>query len=286
MSLVAPGIVLAATPIGDPADASDHLRALLATADLVAAEDTRRLRDLARRLGVKVAGRVVSFYDHNERARLPLLLEQARAGLVVVVSDAGMPLISDPGFPLVRAAIDADIPVTCAPGPSAVLTALALSGLPTDRFAFDGFVPRTAAGRAEWLDRLGGEQRTVVAFESARRVGATLADAADRLGSDRPAVVARELTKPHQELIRGTLGELATVVASRELKGEVTLVIGAPVVKATPDAAALVELVRQVERRVGAGAGLKEAVAVVAETASLSKRALYEAVLEGRRAEH
>ncbi|MDR0592560.1 MAG: rRNA small subunit methyltransferase 1 [Bifidobacteriaceae bacterium] len=226
MALAATGIVLAATPIGDPADASEHLRRLLASADLIAAEDTRRLRQLAARLGVKIGGRVLSFYDHNERSRLDLLLAAARAGLVVVVSDAGLPLLSDPGFALVRAAIAEGVPVTCAPGPSAVLTALVLSGLPTDRFAFDGFVPRAAGARSAWLGQVAAEPRTVVVFESARRLAQTLSDAVRLLGPDRPAALARELTKPHQELIRGPLGELADAAAARELKGEVTLVIG------------------------------------------------------------
>jgi 16S rRNA (cytidine1402-2'-O)-methyltransferase len=230
---------------------------------------------------VAVGGRVVSFYDHNERSRLPSLLAAARVGTVAVVSDAGLPLISDPGFSLVRAAIEAGVPVTCAPGPSAVLTALALSGLPTDRFAFDGFVPRAAAARAAWLSQVADERRTLVVFESPHRLPATLSDAAARLGRDRPAAVTRELTKPHQEVLRGTLGELAALAAGRELKGEITLVIGAAT-PPDPDAAAMGALIDQVEARAAAGAGLKQAAAEAAQAAGVTKRSLYQAVLEAR----
>ncbi|MDR0627308.1 MAG: 16S rRNA (cytidine(1402)-2'-O)-methyltransferase [Bifidobacteriaceae bacterium] len=287
MNSKSPGIVLVASPIGNPADASDHLRDLLHSATLVAAEDTRRLRALARRLEVTVTGKVVSFYDHNERSRIPLLLAHARTGVVAVVSDAGTPLLSDPGFPLVKAAIEASIEVRCAPGPSAVLVALSLSGLPADRFAFDGFVPRAARARAAWLEQIAAEQRTVVVFEAGRRVAQTLAEAAERLGADRPGVIARELTKPHQELIRGSLAELAASAAEREFKGEVTLVIGAA--RHLPphqDGAGLAALVQAVDRLTAEGRGLKEAVAAVAAQpgsagqAHVSKRALYQAVLE------
>jgi 16S rRNA (cytidine1402-2'-O)-methyltransferase len=282
MNIQARGIVLAATPIGDISDASDHLKELLGSAGLIAAEDTRRLRELARRLGVRIGGRVVSFYDHNERDRVPSLLEAARAGVVAVVTDAGLPLISDPGFVLVRGAIEAGISVTCAPGPSAMLTALALSGLPADRFVFDGFVPRTAAARTAWLDRVVGEQRTLVVFESARRLAATLAAAADKLGAERPAMIARELTKSHQELIRGGLGELAARAAQDELKGEITLVIGGAKHGAV-GGAAIARLVDAVEDAVVHGQSLKDATAAVGESSGTPKRVLYQAVLAARR---
>ncbi|MDR2113666.1 MAG: 16S rRNA (cytidine(1402)-2'-O)-methyltransferase [Bifidobacteriaceae bacterium] len=270
------GIVLAATPLGDPRDASQHLRELLATADVVAAEDTRRLRTLAARLDVNVTGRVLSFFDHNERSRIPLLLEAAQTGVVLVVSDAGTPLVSDPGFALVRAAIAAELPVTCAPGPSAVLVALALSGLPSDRFAFDGFVPRAATERAAWLDTLVTERRTVVVFDSPRRLATTLADAAARLGPERPAAVARELTKPHQEIQRGSLAQLAQWAAEGEVRGEVTLVLGGAPNRPRPPDAVLVGAVRALT---AAGWGLKDAVAQVAGEHGASKRALYQATL-------
>jgi 16S rRNA (cytidine1402-2'-O)-methyltransferase len=283
MSLTVPGIVLAATPIGDPADASDHLRHLLASAAVIAAEDTRRERALARRLDVTISGRVVSFYDHNERSRIPLLLAAAQTGTVAVISDAGSPLLADPGFPLVRAAVAAGVEVRCAPGPSALLAALVLSGLPADRFVFDGFVPRAAGARAAWLDQVAGETRTVVVFEAARRLAQTLADCADRLGGERPAVIARELTKPHQELIRGSLTELAAQAQARALKGEITLVI-AGAAPAGLDLAnpAMARLIEEVEQRVNTGEGLKQASAIVAGSAGLPRRALYQAVLDRR----
>jgi 16S rRNA (cytidine1402-2'-O)-methyltransferase len=272
-------IVLAATPLGDPSDASPHLRDLIATADIIAAEDTRRLRALARRLGIAPRGQVMSFYDHNETSRAPALVAAAAAGqTVAVVSDAGLPLLADPGFALVRHGIVAGVRVTCAPGPSAVLTALVLSGLPTARFAFDGFVPRAAGPRAAWLDSLAGEERTVVAFDSPRRVATTLHDAAHRLTPARPACVARELTKPHEEILRGSLGELAALAAERELLGEVTLVIGG----AEPPreaAAALAAATAEVDRLVAGGQHLKDAVDLVAGAGAVPRRALYQAVL-------
>ncbi|MDR2453988.1 MAG: 16S rRNA (cytidine(1402)-2'-O)-methyltransferase [Bifidobacteriaceae bacterium] len=281
MASIDRGIVLAATPLGNPRDASDHLRCLLAAADVIAAEDTRRLRALAGRLGVKPGGRVVSLFDHNERSRTARLVEAAAQGLVAVVSDAGAPLISDPGFDLVRAAIAAGIRVSCAPGPSAVVAALMVSGLPADRFAFEGFAPRAAGPRAAWLDALAGETRTVVAFDSPRRVAATLRAAAQRLGPDRPACLARELTKPHEEILRGSLGQLADLAARRDLLGEVTLVLGgAP----GPAGADLAAQVAQVERLVAAGDRVKDAVALVAGAHASPNRALYQAVLAARAA--
>jgi 16S rRNA (cytidine1402-2'-O)-methyltransferase len=219
---------------------------------------------------------VLSFFDHNERSRIPLLLEAAQTGVVLVVSDAGTPLVSDPGFALVRAAIAAELPVTCAPGPSAVLVALALSGLPSDRFAFDGFVPRAATERAAWLDTLVTERRTVVVFDSPRRLATTLADAAARLGPERPAAVARELTKPHQEIQRGSLAQLAQWAAEGEVRGEVTLVLGGAPNRPRPPDAVLVGAVRALT---AAGWGLKDAVAQVAGEHGASKRALYQATL-------
>ncbi|MDR0366310.1 MAG: 16S rRNA (cytidine(1402)-2'-O)-methyltransferase [Bifidobacteriaceae bacterium] len=275
MSLPERGIVLAATPLGDPGDASANLRQLLATADLIAAEDTRRLRALAARLGVQISGRVVSFFEHNERSRIAELIEAAGSQLVAVVTDAGLPLISDPGFPLVQAAAQAEVQLTCLPGPSAALTALVLSGLPTTPFAFDGFVPRAAGARAAWLDGLTREPRTVVAFDSPRRLAVTLADAAHRLGAGRQAAVARELTKPHQEIIRGCLAELANWAADQPVRGEVTLVIG-PAVETKTDLGSLLGEVDSVQ---ATGRGLKDAVQIVAEANGVSKRALYQAIL-------
>ena len=185
----------------------------------IAAEDTRRVRTLAQALGVKPAGRVVSFFDQNEASRVPALVDDIAAGAtVLVVSDAGMPLISDPGYRLVAACAEAGLPVSCLPGPSAVTTALAVSGLPSDRFCFEGFAPRKQAARTSWLAALAGEQRTCVFFESPRRLAECLRDAVDALGPDRRAVVCRELTKTHEEVRRGSLGELADVGRRRRAR--------------------------------------------------------------------
>ena len=273
-------VVLAATPIGNPGDASDRLRRVLASADVVAAEDTRRLRSLAAALGVSIGGRVMSFYEHNETGRVPQLLDRVRAGdEVAVVTDAGMPAVSDPGYSLVVACIEAGMPVTCLPGPSAVTTALVLSGLPVDRFCFDGFPPRRGGRRRTWLARLATEERTCVFFESPHRLADTLAEAAQVLGPDRRAAVCRELTKTFEEVLRGTLAELAERTAAGVL-GEIVVVLEG--VDAAQTRAAPEDLVEYVEERVRAGERLKEACAVVAEGATLTKRELYQAVLDAR----
>ncbi|GAA4259947.1 16S rRNA (cytidine(1402)-2'-O)-methyltransferase [Dietzia aurantiaca] len=273
-------VVLAATPIGNPGDASGRLRQLLETADVVAAEDTRRLRSLAAALEVAIGGRVMSFYEHNEAGRVPQLLDRVRAGdVVAVVTDAGMPAVSDPGYSLVAACIEDGLPVTCLPGPSAVTTALVLSGLPVDRFCFDGFPPRRAGRRRTWLARLAAEERTCVFFESTHRLADTLAEAAEVLGPDRRAAVCRELTKTYEEVLRGTLAELAERTADGVL-GEIVVVLeGAD---AADTEASLDDLVEIVEERVAAGERLKDACAAVAEGSSLTKRDLYQAVLDAR----
>lgn len=272
-------VVLAATPIGNPGDASSRLRDLLATADVVAAEDTRRLRNLTAALGVTVTGRVMSFYEHNEAGRVPQFIERVRAGdVVAVVTDAGMPSVSDPGYSLTMACIDAGLPVTCLPGPSAVTTALVLSGLPVDRFCFDGFPPRRPGRRKTWLARLSTEERTCVFFESPHRLADTLAEAAEVLGADRRAAVCRELTKTYEEVLRGTLSELAERTAGG-VRGEIVVVIEG----ADSESEATVEdLVEIVEERVAEGERLKDACAAVTEGSTLTKRDLYQAVLDAR----
>ena len=272
-------IVLAATPIGDTEDASPRLRHLLATADVVAAEDTRRLGGLLQRLGVRTTGRVVSHHEHNEAARVADLLEVVRAGgTVLVVSDAGMPTVSDPGFMLVRAAVEAGLPVTTAPGPSAVLAALAVSGLATDRFCFEGFPPRKAGERATVFADLARERRTMVFFEAPHRLAATLAAMAQAFGADRPAAVCRELTKTYEEVVRGGLAELATW-ASGEVRGEIAIVVaGAPGKEAS-----MPDLVVEVLARADSGERLKDAVTAVAEATGVAKRELYAAALAARR---
>ena len=273
-------VVLAATPIGNPGDASDRLRQVLETADIVAAEDTRRVRSLAAALEVTIGGRVMSFFEHNEAGRVPQLLDRVRSGdVVAVVTDAGMPAVSDPGYSLVVACIEAGLPVTCLPGPSAVTTALVLSGLPVDRFCFDGFPPRRAGRRRTWLARLATEERTCVFFESPHRLADTLAEAAEVLGPDRRAAVCRELTKTYEEVLRGTLAELAERTADGVL-GEIVVVLDGA--DAESSEAALEDLVEIVEERVEAGERLKDACAAVSEGSSLTKRDLYQAVLAAR----
>lgn len=268
-------ILLAATPIGDVEDAPPRLRRALADADLIAAEDTRRLLNLAGRLGVPLTSPVVSLYEHNEAERAGELIAAAQQGkFVLVVSDAGVPTVSDPGFRLVRAAIDAGVRVSAVPGPSAALTALSVSGIASDRFCFEGFLPRKRGDRRRALSDLAAERRTMIFFESPRRVGETLADMAEILGAERAAALCRELTKTHEEILRDTLGNLSSQVSGGVL-GEVTLVVaGAPeLVVSLPD------LVRTVKALVAGGVRLKDAVSDVAEASHVSKRELYEAAL-------
>ena len=278
-------LVLAATPIGDAQDASPRLAHLLATADLIAAEDTRRLRRLATALSIEPRGRIVSYHEHNEAARSAELVEALRAGrLVVLVTDAGMPGVCDPGLRAVRAAIDAGLPVTAVPGPSAALTALALSGLPTDRFCFEGFPPRTGGRRSTCFAGLAGEQRTMIFFESPRRTASSLADMAAALGDSRPAAVCRELTKTHEQVRRGTLGELAAWASGHDLLGEVTIVVGGaqplpgPALDSPEGAALLAGLADQVRTLRAHGLGMRQACAQVAEPAGLSTNDLYRAL--------
>lgn len=219
------GLTLAATPIGNLADASYRLVAALGQADVIAAEDTRRVRQLAAGLGVTLSGRIIAFHDHNEEARADELLDLAAAGqAVLVVSDAGMPTISDPGFRLAARAHERDLPLTVLPGPSAVVTALALSGIATDSFCFDGFLPRKGRRRAAALTRLAAEPRTSIIFESPHRLAATLAELAAACGPEREAAIARELTKIHEEVRRGSLIELEQW-ARQGVRGEIVIVI-------------------------------------------------------------
>lgn len=271
-------LVLGATPLGDSRDASPRLAGALETADVIAAEDTRRLRALATALGVTPSGKVLSFYDAVEHSRLPRLLEALRAGqTVLLVTDAGMPSVSDPGYRLVNACVAEELPVTCLPGPSAVTAALAVSGLAADRFCFEGFAPRKQGERARFLAELAHEPRTTVFFESPHRLASTLADAVRELGAERRAAVCRELTKPYEEVRRGSLVELADW-AIAGVRGEVTVVLAG----AQPAEADVDELVAEVHRRTAAGEGLKAAATEVAAAHSASKKALYDAVLAAR----
>jgi 16S rRNA (cytidine1402-2'-O)-methyltransferase len=273
------GLLIGATPLGQPSDASARLVEALASADVIAAEDTRRIRTLAQALDVKPAGKVVSLFDQNEASRVPALVAEIQGGAtVLLVSDAGMPLISDPGYRLVTACIEAGAPVQCLPGPSAVTTALAVSGLPVERFCFEGFAPRKKAARVSWLKTLAAEPRTCVFFESPRRLADCLRDAVGTLGTERRAVVCRELTKTHEEVVRGSLAELADWAADGVL-GEVTVVLSG----ATPSAD-LDMLVADVNALVDDGMRVKDACAqvVAANPGAPSRRALYDAVLRSR----
>jgi 16S rRNA (cytidine1402-2'-O)-methyltransferase len=271
-------LVLAATPIGRVADAPPRLAEELASADVIAAEDTRRLKRLTTELGVTITGRVVSYFEGNESGRTPQLLETLLAGeRVLLVTDAGMPSVSDPGYRLVAACVAADVPVTAVPGPSAVLTALAVSGLPVDRFCFEGFLPRKAGERRRRLDSLAAEERTMVFFEAPHRTLAALEAMSAAFGPDRPAAVCRELTKTHEEVRRGPLGELVAW-AAEGIRGEVTIVVqGAAVGAATvaADADSLRAAVAQAESE---GSTRKDAIAEVARAAGLPKREVYDVV--------
>lgn len=219
-------VVLAATPIGNMGDASSRLINLLETADIVAAEDTRRLYDLANRLGVHVSGQVIAYHDHNEHNKADGLLDKVEQGnTVLVVSDAGMPTINDPGLSVVRRAIERDLPVTCAPGPSAVLDALALSGLPTDRFCYEGFLPRKSGDRQQHLRSLLSERRTIVFYEAPHRIAESMEDLLEVFGADRKMALCRELTKDFEEIRRGTISQICKSVENDPPRGEIVLVI-------------------------------------------------------------
>ncbi|HZU56205.1 MAG TPA: 16S rRNA (cytidine(1402)-2'-O)-methyltransferase [Actinocrinis sp.] len=274
-------LVLAGTPIGDPADAPARLATELATADVIAAEDTRRLRRLTQELGVEPAGRVVSYFEANESARTPELVARLVEGArVLLVTDAGMPSVSDPGFRLVTAAVAAGVRVTAVPGPSAVLTALALSGLPVDRFCFEGFLPRKAGERARALAANAAEPRTMVFFEAPHRLGETLTAMADAFGADRPAAVCRELTKTYEEVRRGPLGELAAW-AAEGVRGEITVVVGGAEPKRAEDTAPD-ELAALVAAREAEGEHRKAAIAAVAAQTGVPKRAVFDAVVAAK----
>jgi 16S rRNA (cytidine1402-2'-O)-methyltransferase len=272
-------LVLVGAPLGNPADASARLRTALAEADVVAAEDTRRLARLARDVDATLPGRIVSYFEGNEERRTPELVEALRSGArVALITDGGMPSVSDPGYRLVRAAIDAGIPVTAAPGPSAVTTALALSGLPSDRFCFEGFPPRRPAERRARLAELATEPRTLVFFEAPHRIAGTLADLATALGADRPAALCRELTKTYEEVVRLPLGDLAARATADPPRGEITLVVaGAPAAAAVRPADA--DLLAEVAALQAAGTPRRDAIAAVARSHGLPRREVYNLVV-------
>jgi 16S rRNA (cytidine1402-2'-O)-methyltransferase len=272
--------VLGGAPLGQPGDVGPRLREVMATADVLAVEDTRRLHRLAADLGVTLTGRVVTFHESVERSRLPGLLAALTDGrTVLLLTDAGMPSVSDPGYTLVRAAIDAGVHVTSVPGPSAVTTALAVSGLPVDRFCFEGFLPRKGGERRSRLAGLADERRTMVFFESPHRLADALTDAVGAFGADREAAVCRELTKTHEEVRRGPLSALASW-AAEGVKGEITLVVGgAP---AGPVALTPAELAAEVAAEEAAGATRKDAIRAVVVRTGLPRRTVYDAVVAAK----
>ncbi|QDZ16756.1 16S rRNA (cytidine(1402)-2'-O)-methyltransferase [Humibacter ginsenosidimutans] len=271
-------IILAATPIGNLGDVSRRLVEALEEAQVIAAEDTRVSQRLLSALGIGNRPRLIALHDHNEREKSADVVELARDGDVLVLSDAGMPTVSDPGYHLVTAAIEAGVTVTALPGPSAVLMALAVSGLPTDRFTFEGFLPRKAGERASLLGSLADERRTMVFFESPNRLADSLVAMEHAFGAGRHAAVCRELTKLHEEVRRGTVQELAAW-AAEGVRGEIVVVVAG----AQPRTVDLDTGVQEVLLLTGTGESLKDASASVAAATGLSKRALYEAALRARR---
>ncbi|WP_190973642.1 16S rRNA (cytidine(1402)-2'-O)-methyltransferase [Bifidobacterium callitrichos] len=285
-------VVLAATPIGNVFDASERLKALIEQADIIAAEDTRRLYDLANRLGVHVNGRVIAYHDHNERNKADGLLDNVETGAtVLVVSDAGMPTINDPGLAIVRRAIERGLPVTCAPGPSAVLDALALSGLPTDRFCYEGFLPRKHSERMQHLRTLLPERRTMVFYETLHRIDDSMDDLLEAFGPNRRMALCRELTKDYEEVRRGTIIEIRDGVREDPPRGEMVLVVaGASDEEATaaaPSTLSIEDLARlAIDRALEDGLRIKEAISQVAEEHPLpdgtlpNRKQIYTAVLK------
>jgi 16S rRNA (cytidine1402-2'-O)-methyltransferase len=275
-------LILAATPLGNPGDASPRLKSAIESASIIAAEDSRRFHRLCTDIEVSFKGRVCSFFEGNEEERTRELIAELKSGAtVLVVSDAGMPTISDPGFRLMREAIAEGIEVSVIPGPSAVTMSVALSGLPTDRFSFEGFPPRTAGARLTTFEKLRFEERTMVFFEAPHRLVDSLADAVNVFGTDRRGAICREMTKRYEETIRGNLAELSTWASSNEVLGEITLVIaGAVTDSAALTGADMVGRVREFEQ---AGMDRKSAIATVAEEFGIAKRLVYAAVVDANK---
>jgi 16S rRNA (cytidine1402-2'-O)-methyltransferase len=275
-------LILAATPLGNPGDASPRLKRAIESASIIAAEDSRRFHRLCTDIEVTFTARVLSFFEGNEIERTRELISELKSGAtVLVVSDAGMPTISDPGFRLMRDAIAEGIEVSVIPGASAVTMSVALSGLPTDRFSFEGFPPRTAGARLATFEKLRFEERTMVFFEAPHRLAESVIDAVNVFGADRLGAICREMTKRYEETIRGTLGELSTWGSSNEVLGEITLVIaGAAMDSAALTAADMVGRVREFE---SAGMDRKSAIATVAEEFGIAKRLVYAAVVDANK---
>jgi 16S rRNA (cytidine1402-2'-O)-methyltransferase len=275
-------LTLAATPLGNPLDASPRLKAAIESAQIIAAEDSRRFHRLASDIEARFTARVLSFFEGNESDRTEELLKQLAQGVnVLVLSDAGMPTISDPGFRLMRDAIAANIEVHVIPGPSAPTMAIALSGLPTDRFTFEGFAPRTSGARLAFYEALRFEERTIVLFEAPHRLLESLTDARSILGSDRRGAICREMTKRYEETIRGSLDDLIEWATNNEVLGEITLVFAG--VEAGNEAKTNEQLLARVREFEAAGMDRKAAIATVAQELELPKKLVYAAVVEGNK---
>jgi 16S rRNA (cytidine1402-2'-O)-methyltransferase len=275
-------LILAATPLGNPGDASSRLKSAIEDATIIAAEDSRRFHRLCQDIEVTFTAKVTSFFEGNEEDKTKELLAELKNGAtVLVVSDAGMPTISDPGFRLMREAIAQEIQVQVIPGPSAVTMAIALSGLPTDRFSFEGFPPRTAGARTSTFEKLRFEERTMVFFEAPHRLKESLSDAVEVFGAERKGAICREMTKRYEESIRGTLSELLSWASTNEVLGEITLVVqGAEIDSALRTANDMVDRVREFE---AAGMDRKGAIATVADEFGISKRLVYAAVVDANK---
>ena len=277
-------LILAATPLGNPLDASQSLKDAIASTKYIAAEDSRKFSRLCSDLGVKYSGKVISFFEGNESERIAELTEILKSGSdLLVVTDAGMPGVSDPGYRLVRAAVDANILVKVIPGPSAVTTALLLSGLPTNRFCFEGFIPRTSGTRVSWFEDLVNEPRTMIFFEAPHRLVESLEDAAKVFGENREGAICREITKTYEEVVRGPLSHLLSWAKSKEILGEITLVLAG--FDSTNLEFSNQDLVNQVLKIEGAGLSRKEAIAEVAKVTGISKRTIFDAMVEHKSSE-
>ena len=275
-------LILAATPLGNPGDASARLKAAIESATIIAAEDSRRFHRLCLDIETTFTVRVLSFFEGNEEERTRELINELQSGAtVLVLSDAGMPTISDPGFRLMRDAIELGIEVSVIPGPSAVTMAVALSGLPTDRFTFEGFPPRASGARISTFEKLRHEARTMVFFEAPHRLGDSLGDALSVFGAERRGAICREMTKRYEETFRGTLAQLSSWADANEVLGEITLVIAG----ASEDSAATTaeEMVARVREFEGAGMDRKGAIASVAQEFGIAKRLVYAAVVDANK---
>jgi 16S rRNA (cytidine1402-2'-O)-methyltransferase len=277
-------LLIAATPLGNPADASARLIAAIASAQIIAAEDSRRFHRLASDLNVKFSATIISFFEGNEEERTSEVLSLLKEGKeVLLISDAGMPTISDPGFKLIRAAIGEGIALTVLPGPSAVTTAIALSGFPTDRFTFEGFAPRTSGAREKFYEELRFESRTTVFFEAPHRLVDSLATAEKVLGSDREICICRELTKQYEEIVRMSLGDAVKWSQSKEMLGEITIVLAG--VEAIAQAKSEAEIVARVRSLESVGMERKAAISAVADEMGIPKRLIFDAMVAAKSTE-